>query len=159
MAEDSSNIGGQAKHKKLIGFSNWPIWSGITESMLIEKDVWDLVSTGLRPQCENTALWSKEIKEDRMVVGIAQRIIREGVSDQIAFNIMDLKDLKEMWEKLKSVFIKVGQGVVYSILQKLFHYPSNNKPKGYDKPVMQVFAEVKYLCKRLRSAITLSRDL
>ena len=136
MAEDSSNIGGQAKRKKLIGFSNWPIWSGITESILIEKDVWDLVSTGPRPRRENTALWSKEVKEDHMAVGIAQKIIREGVSDQIAFNIMDLKDPKEMWEKLKSVYTEVGQRVVYSILQELFYYPSNNKPKGYDKPAM-----------------------
>ena len=31
-----------------------------------------------------------------MAVGIAQRIIREGVSDQITFNIMDLKNPKEM---------------------------------------------------------------
>lgn len=31
-----------------------------------------------------------------MAVSTAQQIIREGVSDQIAFNIMDLKNLKEM---------------------------------------------------------------
>ncbi len=43
---------------------------------------------------ENPGLLSKEVKEDRMVVGTAQRIIREGMSDQIAFNIMDLKDPK-----------------------------------------------------------------
>ncbi len=55
----------------------------------------------------------KEIKEDRMVVGIAQRIIREGVSNQIAFNIIDFKDPKEMWHKLKSICIEVGQRVMY----------------------------------------------
>ena len=76
--------------------------------MLIEKDVWDFVLTSLRLQCKNTALWSKEIKGDRMAIGIAQKIIREGVSDQIAFNIIDFKDHKEMWEKLKSVCIEVG---------------------------------------------------
>ena len=160
MAEESSNSSGnQAKREKLTGFANWPVWSGITESMLIEKDVWDLISTGPRPQRENPGLWSKEIKEDRMAVGIAQRIIREGVSDQIAFNIMDLKDPKEMWDKLKSICTEVGQGVVYSILQELLHYPKITKPKGYEKPVMQIFAEVKYLCKRLRSAMTPGRDL
>ena len=72
---------------------------------------------------------------------------------------MGLQDPKEMWEKLKSVCTEVGQGVVYLILQELFDYPSNNKPKRYDKLVMQVFAKVKYLCKRLRSAITPGRDL
>lgn len=83
-----------------------------------------------------------------MAVDIAQRIIREGVSNQIAFNIIDLKNLKKMWDKLKSICIKVDQGVVYSILQELLYYPKINKPKGYEKPVMQIFAKVRYLCKR-----------
>ena len=127
--------------------------------MLIEKDVWDLIATGPRPERQNPNLWAKEIKEDRMAVGIAQWIIREGVSDQIAFNIMDLKDPKEMWDKLKSICTEVGQGVVHSILQELLHYPKITRPKGYEKPVMQIFAEVKYLCKRLRTAMIPNRDL
>ncbi len=97
MAEESNISGGnnnQAKREKLVGFSNWPIWSGITKSILIEKDVWDLVSTGPRPAHENPGIWAKEVKKDRMAVGIAQQIIREGVSDQIAFNIIDIKDPK-----------------------------------------------------------------
>ena len=71
-----------------------------------------------------------------MAVGTAQQIIRESVNDQIIFNIMDLKDPKEMWDKLKSICTKIGQGVVYSILQELFHYPKITKPKGYEKPMM-----------------------
>ncbi len=96
MAEESHSGGTKAKQEKLTGFVNKPVWSEITESMLIEKGVWYLVSTGPRPVCKNPGFWSKEVKEDRMVVGIAQRIIRKGVSNQIAFNIMDLKDPKEM---------------------------------------------------------------
>ena len=72
---------------------------------------------------------------------------------------MDLKDHKEIWNKLKSICTKVDQGVIYSIFQELLHYSKINKPKRYEKPVIQVFAEVKYLYKRLRSAITLGRDL
>lgn len=159
MSEESNNGGGQAKREKLTGFANWPIWSMITKSMLIEKDVWDLVTTGPRPVRQNPQLWIKEIKEDRMAVGIAQRIITEGVSNQIAFNIMDLEDPKDIWDKLKSICSEIGQGVVYSILQELLNYPKINKPKGYDKPVMQIFAEVKYLCKRFRTAMTPNRDL
>ena len=155
MAEKLSNSSrNQAKKEKLTGFANWPVWSGITKSMLIEKDVWDLVLTGPQPQRKNPGLWSKEIKEDRMAVGIVQRIIRKNVSDQIAFNIMDLKDPKKIWDKLKSICTKVGQGVVYSILQELLYYPKITKLKGYKKPVMQIFAEVKYLCKCLRLAMT-----
>ena len=81
MAEELSNSGGnQAKREELIGFANWPVWSGITESMLIKKDIWDLISTGPRPPRKNPGLWTKEIKEDHMAVGIAQKIIRKGVA-------------------------------------------------------------------------------
>ncbi len=51
-----------------------------------------------------------------MTIGTVQQIIRKGISDQIAFNIMDLKDPKKMWDKLKSVCTEIGQGVIYSIL-------------------------------------------
>ena len=127
--------------------------------MLIEKDVWDLISSGPRSERQNPNLWTKKIKEDCMVVGTPQRIIREGIIDQIAFNIIDLKDPKEMWDKLKSICTEIGQGVVYSILQELLYYPKITKPKRYEKPVMEIFAEVRYLCKQLRTAITPGRDL
>lgn len=94
-----------------------------------------------------------------MAVGIAQKIIKEGVSNQIIFNIIDLKDSKEIWDKLKSICIKVGQRLVYLILQKLFHYLKINKPKGYKKLIMQIFAKGKYLCKLLRLAMIPGRDL
>lgn len=81
MVKESNNKGTQAKREKLTGFANWPVWSRIIKSMLIEKDVWDLVFKGPRPQRKNPILWLEEIKEDRMAVGTAQRIIRESVSD------------------------------------------------------------------------------
>ena len=155
--EDSSSNG--AKREKLTGFANWPIWSMITKTMLIEKDVWDLIETGPRLLRENPTLFGKKVKEDQMAIGIARRIIVEGISSQIAFNIMDLEDPKDMWTKLKNICSEVGHGVVYSILQEVLNYPRVNKPKGYDKPVMQIFAKVCYLCKRLRTAMTPNRDL
>ncbi len=94
-----------------------------------------------------------------MAIGIAQRIITEGISDQIAVNIMDLEDPKEMWDRLKTICSEVGQGVVYSILQELLHYPAANKPKGFDKPVVEIFAEVQYLFKRPKAVMTEGRDL
>lgn len=42
-----------------------------------------------------------------MAIDKTQQIIRKGVSDQIAFNIIDLKDPKEIWDKLKSVCIEI----------------------------------------------------
>lgn len=58
----------------------------------------------------------------------------EDTNNQIAFNIMDLNNLKDIWDKLKNVYIKIDQGIVYSIFQQLFNnYLKVNKSKKYDK--------------------------
>lgn len=125
--------------------------------MLIEKDVWDLIEDG--PRQPLAALWEQKIKENRMAVGIATRTIKEGVSDDIFNNIIDITDLQEMWEKLRTACSQVGQGVVYSILQEILNYAQINKPKGFEKPVMSRFADVQFLVKRLQAAITPNRDI
>lgn len=78
----------------------------------------------------------KKIKEDQIAVDIAQQIILEEVKNQIVFNIMDQKDPKEMRNKLTSICSKIGQEIIYSILQELFNYLRINKLKGYDKAVI-----------------------
>ena len=93
---EKSTFKSQAKCKKLIDFTNLLIWSMIIKLMPIEKDVWDLVSTGLQLECQNPILFSKEVKEDQIMVEIGQQIILKGVNDQIIFNIIDLEDPKEM---------------------------------------------------------------
>lgn len=77
-----------------------------------------------------------------MTVEIARQIIIKGVRNQVTFNIMDLEDRKEMWNKLTNICTKIGKRVVYLILQKLLNYLKINKPKEYNKLVMQIFAEV-----------------
>lgn len=64
-----------------------------------------------------------------MMGDIAQWIIKKDVSDQIGFNIMNLEDSEKIWDKLKSIYIKVDQEVVYFIPQELFYYPKITKPK------------------------------
>lgn len=71
IAKKSNNRGSQTKRKKLTGFINWSVCSGITESMLIKKDVKDLVLIGPWPQHEHLALFLKKMKEDQMAVSIA----------------------------------------------------------------------------------------
>lgn len=105
--------------------------------MLVEKDVWDLIKTGPRPV--PPAIWEQRSKDNCMAVGTATRIIKEGVSDDIFNNIIGIMDLRERWEKLRTVCSQVGQGVVYSILQELLNYPRNTKPKGFEKSVMSIF--------------------
>lgn len=63
---------------------------------MIEEDVEDLVSRSSRFKQQNPHLFSKEVKKDRIAIRIAQQIITERVNNQIAFNIIDLKDLKEI---------------------------------------------------------------
>ena len=116
----------------------------LTRSKVAGKGVWGLVSKGPRDPIANTFLFGKKVKENRMAIGIAQSIITEGVSDQIAVNIFDLEDPKEMWDRLKAIYSEVGQGAVYSILHEHLHYPTANKPKGYNKPVVEIFADVRF---------------
>lgn len=72
---------------------------------------------------------------------------------------MDLENLKEMSDKLKSIYTEVGQEVVCSIPQKILHYPKISKPKEYEMLVIQIFVEMKYLCKHIQTAMTPERDL
>lgn len=104
--------------------------------MLIKKKFWNLISTEPCPKRQNLRIWAKKIKKYRMAVGIAQQIMKEGIRNQIAFNFMDIEDPKQIWHKLKSIYIKVGPGVIYLILQKLFYYPSIMELKEYKKLVM-----------------------
>lgn len=75
----------------------------LTWSMMIKKNIWDFISKRPREPIANPALFGKEAKENRMAIGIAQQIITEGISNQIAVNIMDLEDPKDMWEKLRNI--------------------------------------------------------
>lgn len=134
MTDKRDNTFSSARRKKLTGFNNWPRWSDLIRAILIEKDVWDLVETGPRPA--PATIWEQKTKENCMAMGTANRIIKEGVSNDIFNNIIDITDPKEMWEKLRSVCSQVGQGVVYLILQELLNYPRNTKPKGFKKSVM-----------------------
>lgn len=154
---DSASSG--SRGEKLKGFVNWPRWSDLTRAMLIEKDVWDLIEDS--PRQPPTALWEREqkIKENCMAIGIATRIIKEVVSNDIFNNIINITNPQEMWEKLCTACSQVGQGVVYFILQEILNYAHINKPKGFEKPVMSRFADVRFLVKRLQAAITLNRDI
>lgn len=97
----------------------------------------------------------KKVKEDQMAVKITWQIILEGINNQIALNIINLKDPKKIWDKLVNICSEIGQRIVYSIFQELLNYPRINTPKQYNKPVMQIFAKVRYLYKRFHTIMTL----
>lgn len=68
----------------------------LIKSMLIEKNLWNLISNRSCPIRGPNSSWNKENKEDKMIIEIVQKIIIKGVSSQIAFNIMDIDNQKKM---------------------------------------------------------------
>lgn len=59
---------------------------------------------------------------------------------------------------LKRICSEVGQGVMYLVLQKILNYSHIHKLKGYDKPEVEIFAEVCFFCKQQKAAITTNYD-
>lgn len=51
-----------------------------------------------------------------MAIKIGCQIILKSINNEIIFNIIDLKDPKEMWDKLANTCKERGQGIVYSII-------------------------------------------
>lgn len=92
-----------------------------------------------------------------MTIKIVWKIIIEGVSSLINFNIIDINNLKEIWDTLKKICSKVSQRVVYSVLQEIFNYPRIHKPKKYNKSVVEIFAEVYFFYKWLK-VVMISRS-
>lgn len=151
MANDSSD---DNKREKLKGFENWPQWADLTQAMLEEKQVWDVVDD-TRPEPTTAAQTRKKDKDN----AIATKIIKQGVSSDLYINIIGERDPHRSWETLRRVCSQVGQGVVYSILKELLNYPRVAKPLGYEKKATAIFAEVKQLVQRLQAAVTEHRTI
>ncbi|SLM33337.1 hypothetical protein LPUS_01809 [Lasallia pustulata] len=117
----------------LTGFDNWARWSSNTKASMQEKGVWDLTGNGAATQ--QTAAAMEKAK------GTALRIILETVDDNFFCTIDGIEEIAEIWNKLKTTCSKVGQGVVYAILNELFGYASANKSKGYTKSVNPIFGD------------------
>lgn len=79
------------------------------------------------------------------------------MNNNIFNNNIDIDKLQAMWAKLQSVCSHIGQGVMYLIFQKLFDYTKITKPKGYDKTITSVFANVRILTKHHKAALILNR--
>ena len=82
--------------------------------MLVEKDVYNLIETDPIPA--SVGIWKQKIKENWIAMGIAMQIIKECVNNDIFNNIINITNVKKIWEKLRISCFQVGQAVVYSIL-------------------------------------------
>lgn len=82
-----------------------------------------------------------------MTIRTATKIIKKDISDNIFNNIINVTNLKEMWEKFCSMCFQVSQEIVYLIPQKVFNYFHNTKLKEFKKLVISQFANVNFLLK------------
>lgn len=147
MTNKQKNTFSSASYKKLKGFNNWPQWSDFTVTILIEKDIWDLIETG--PRRTKAIIWEQKTKKNCIAIKTVIKIIKKDINNNIFNNIIDITDLKKRWDKLYYVYSQVGQKVVYSIVQELLNYFCNIKPKRFEKLVMSQFVDVSFLVKQL----------
>ena len=116
-----------------------------------EKGVWDLTGNGTAPQRTQAVMEKAK--------GTALRIILKSINDNLFCTIEGIDEIAEIWDKLKTTCLQVGQGVIYIILNELFRYAAANKAKGYTKSVNAIFEDVGSLIKRLKSAVQEDRDI
>lgn len=64
------------------------------------QEVINLVST----ISYDSPIKDKEVKKDLMTIGISQSIIAKGFTVPITLNIIDLKNQREIWDELKSIY-------------------------------------------------------
>ena len=136
----NENNNRKSKREKLRGFENWPQWVDLSQAILEEKEVWDIVDGSLADP--TTAAQTRRKEKDNAV---ALKIIKQGVNDDLYINIIGEKNPQMSWETLRRVCSQVGQRVVYSILKELLNYPRVAKPLGYKKKANTIFAKVKQL--------------
>ena len=144
----------ESKREKLRDFENWPQWADLTQAMLKEKEIWDVVN-GTRPEPTTPAQTRKKDKDN----AIASKIIKQRVNFDLYTNIIGERNPHWLCEILRRVCSQVGQGVVYSILKKLLNYFWVVKLLGYEKKVTTIFAEMKQLVQRLQSTVTKNRTI
>ena len=79
----SKNDDRESKREKLHGFENWPQCADLTQAMLEEKEVWDLVDRSrLNP---TTATQMRKSDKDNT---ISSKIIKQGVNLDLCTNII-----------------------------------------------------------------------
>ena len=77
----------ESKWEKLKVFENWPQWADLTQVMLKEKEVWDVVDE-TRPE-PTTATQTKKKDKDNT---IALKIIKQRVNSDLYINVIGKRD-------------------------------------------------------------------
>lgn len=88
----------ESKREKLRGFEHWLQWADLTQSMLEEKEVWDVVDKK-RPE-PTTAPQTRKKEEDN---AITSKIIKQGDNSDLYTNIIGKRDPHRSWETLQQV--------------------------------------------------------
>ena len=81
------------------GFENWPQWADLTQTMLEEKEVWDVVD-GTRAEPTTAPQIGKKEKDN----AVASKIIKQGVSSDLYTNIIRKRNPQRYWETLRRIY-------------------------------------------------------
>lgn len=81
MANESNDR--ETKCEKLYGWENWPQWADLSQAVLEEKEIWDIVN-GIR--VESTTEAQTRIKEKNNTE--AFKMIKEDVNSDLYINII-----------------------------------------------------------------------
>lgn len=130
----------------------------MTKSMLIEKNVQDIMFVRLCYLQGPYTDWNGENKKDHMAIRPSQKIIIKGVNSQIAFHIINIKNSNDMQDTFQRISSKVSHGVIYSVLQEILNYTRINGPKEYDQTIVEIFAKVHFIRKQVKVAMSAERD-
>ena len=74
----------ESKREKLRNFENWPQWADLTQVILKEKEVWDVVD-GLQADPITTAQTKKKEKDNAVV----SKIIKQEVNIDLYISIIE----------------------------------------------------------------------
>ena len=95
---NNKNNDQKSKREKLRVFKNWLQWADLTQAILKEKEVWDVVDRS-KPDLTTAAQMKKKDNSN----AISLKIIKQGVNSDLYTNIIGKHDPHQSWEALQKV--------------------------------------------------------
>jgi hypothetical protein len=122
---------------RLDGISNYLQWKVRMSAILKENKIWSFVSTiVVVPSANSIALDLHEVKEAK-----AQRLILDGMKDDLIPHLVEKKIAKEMWDALKNLYEAKNENRKMALKEKL-HNTKMGKGESVSSYITRV-AEVK----------------
>lgn len=134
---------------KLIDESNWDIWKFQIKLVLAEKELWDIVVSGVGEQPAKASSPGTKPLDDEIVRKkdlIAQRIIGTSVCQEAGIHILSCTSAHEMWSKLhEAMEVKSEMGVL-ALNEKFL-----SSTKSPVEPMSTYIAQTEEMARKLKN--------